>query len=261
VDFNEIFAGSQYLQRSQSVTPYLQYALTPVMRLRGGLRFENTFTNSVSSSFQLDHGRNVLGEIGAFRNTLQEGGAYPRGGAASLTLSHSFKNLGSDYNYTQTELNFRRYFYFLEHHSVEYQLLAGYPLETEQRPLTSIYYAGGYRLLRGYNYKEFRGDALVYNGLTYHVPLVEHTPPKIWGIPLAIVTWNFFFESAKIGDRHIYGTMEGLKCSVGTGIGYRVVLLGRYPVQLELAVAKAFDPRDPQFYLTLSSIYYTWRSE
>jgi outer membrane protein assembly factor BamA len=127
--------------------------------------------------------------------------------------------------------------------------------------LTSVYYAGGYRILRGYDYKEFSGDALIYNGFTYHVPIVERPPEKILGIPLSIVTFNLFLESAKIGGREIYETAYDVKFSAGAGIGYRVVLLDRFPVQLELSAAKAFDSRSPQFYFTLSTIYYTWKNE
>jgi len=261
VDFNALFANSQYLQRSQSMTPYVQYALGKYARVRSGLKFENTFTDSLSNQLRLDQGRNIVGEIGISRNTLQEVAAYPLGGNESLTLAHSFKNLGSDYSYTQAELNARRFFYFWSRHSVEYQLQAGFPIETENRPLSSVYYAGGYRLLRGYDYKEFRGDALISNSFMYHVPIVECPPEKVLGIPFSIVTLNFFVDSAKIGGRDIYDSFQGFKFSAGMGIGYRVVLLDRFPLQLELSTAKAFDSRSPQFYFTLSTIYYTWKNE
>lgn len=261
VDFEAIFDNSQYIQRSQSITPYVQYNLAQYTRLRGGLRFENTFTDSVSGQYRLDYGKNIVGEIGAVHDTLSEGSAFPRGSRASLTLQHAFKNLGSDYNYTQAELNLKRYVYIVRDHYLDCQFQAGYPIETENRPLTSIYYAGGYRLLRGYNYKEFQGDALIYGNLTYNVPIIERKQETILGIPLSIVTLDFFIEGAKIGDYSIYNTFSDVKFSAGIGIGYKIILLKKFPLQLELSEAKAFDSRMPLFYFTLSTIYYTWGNE
>jgi hypothetical protein len=135
----------------------------------------------------------------------------------------------------------------------------GYPLSLVNRPLSSYYYAGGYRILRGYKFKEFRGDALIYNNITYHIPVANIESESFLGVPLSIVTWNLFTEQVKIGDKSIFSGIYGIKANIGTGFGYRMMFFGNFPVQLDFSVAKALEGgRLPEYYFTVSTVYYTW---
>lgn len=261
VDFNEIFSNSQYLQRMQSVYPYAQFALDRYTRFKTGIRLENTYTDSISSSTRLDFGRNIVGDIGVWFDNTQEDLSTPRGGSRSLDLQRSFKMFGSDYEYTRVEARAHQYFSAFADHYIEYEMLTGYPIEVNSRPLTSQYTAGGYRLLRGYKFKEFRGDALFYNQFTYHIPVVAVEPRGFMGVTWAIVTWNIFVEGAKIGDRTIFSEIPGFKWSTGTGFGYTVMLLKRLPIQVEISAAKAFEGCMPQYYFTVSIVYYSWNNK
>ena len=261
VDFSEIFSSTQYLQRTQSIYPYFQYALNRNARLKTGLRFENTYTDSVSSTTRLDFGRNIVGDVGFWYDNIQEDLSRPRGGSRSFDLQHSFKILGSNYEYTLAEVRVHQYLHSFSDHYIEYEILAGYPMEVNSRPLTSQYTAGGYRFLRGYGFKEFRGEALFYNQLTYHIPVTTVEPKGFLGITWAIVTWDVFTEGAKIGDRNIFSEVPGFKWNLGTGFGYKVMLFNRLPIQVEIAAAKAFEGRMPQYYFTVSTIYYSWQNE
>lgn len=261
VDFSEVISNTEYLQRSQFIAPYAQYDLGYHTNLRAGIRFENTFTSFVDSQTFKDRGRNILGEVVLWRDTLSEARAYPEGGRSRLSLFHSFKNLGSDYDYTLAELDLHLYLYPFDRHVVEYYVQAGYPVRQESRPLTSLYTAGGYRILRGYRFKEFRGSGILYNMLVYKVPLVK-LDGKGREPNLAVVSWDFFAEAAKIGEREIFTAPGGgFKSSAGMGIGYRIVLFNLFPVQVELSGAKAFEARGPQIYFSVSTIYYTWKPQ
>ncbi len=261
VDFSEILTNSQYLQRTQSVYPYVQYALDRFTRLKTGIRIENTYTDSISSTTRLDHGRNIVGDVGIWHDNTEEELSIPRGGSRSLDLQRSFKALGSDYEYTLAEARVHHYLRSFSDHYIEYEMLTGFPMETHARPLSSQYTAGGYRLLRGYSFKEFRGDALFYNQLTYHIPVGSAEPGGFRHVSWHIVTWDLFVEAVKIGDRDIFSEVPGFKTSIGTGFGYRVTIFNRFPVQVGVGAAKAFADRVPQYYFTISTIYYSWQNE
>lgn len=261
VNFDQIYSGTQYLQRSQSVTPYVQRKIALNTKLRTSLRFENTFTDAVSSNFVLDQGKNILGEVGVWNDSITESTSTPTGGSASIALQHSFENLGSNYNYTQLELNFRRFYRAFGTDYVECEFQSGYPVEVSNRPLNSFYFLGGYRILHGYNFQEFTGDSKLYASVKYNVPLNKVTEEDFFErITVSMFTWNIFAEGAKIGAKEIFTMPSDPKFSAGTGIGYKIVLFRLFPVKLELSAAKAFEARPVYFYFTLSTLYYTWRN-
>jgi hypothetical protein len=261
VNFNQVYSGVQYLQRSQSVTPYVQRPITENIKLRTSLKFENTYTVSVSSNSFLDQGKNILGEIGLWNDTIIESTSSPTGGSASLVLQHSFQNLGSNYDYTQVEFNFRRFYKVFKTDFVEFEFQSGYPVEVSNRPLNSFYFLGGYRILRGYNFQEFTGDSKLYATVKYNIPLNHVSEEDFFEhISVSMFTWNIFTEGAKIGTKDIFTTPSEPKFSAGTGIGYKIVLFGLFPVKLELSAAKAFEARPVCFYFTVSTLYYTWRN-
>jgi hypothetical protein len=260
VDFKEKFSGNEYLQRSQSVTPYAEFLLSPTTKLHSGLRFENTYTDSIATMLRIDQGRNIVGDLGILESTIREDDPLPKGRSISLTYSNSLHNLGSDYRYMRLELNYHQFFYPFDGHFVEFGFQAGYPIETESRPLTAAYYAGGYRSLRGYPFKEFSGDGIIYTNTTYNVPLRTTEEDSEKGISFSLLTWEFFIETAKLGARDIFSSIGENKVSIGTGIGYKINVFNRFPVQIDLSVAKSFEDRPPMFYCTISSLYYTWRN-
>jgi hypothetical protein len=114
-------------------------------------------------------------------------------------------------------------------------------------------------MLKGYNFKEFSGDALIYNAVIYHVPITGNV--GIFGIPFSILTWDLFAESLKIGDKTIYSDLRNFKWSLGTGFGYKLTLFKQIPVQLEISFDKALEGRLPIYYFTVSTAYYTWGKE
>jgi len=261
VDFSEIYSGTQYIQIDQFVTPYVQRFISRYTKIRTGMKFENTYTDAVASNFVLDQGRNMLGEIGVFNDSITESTSAPHGGSVSFNVQHSFKNLGSDYNYTQLEVNFRRYFTVFGNKYLECVAQAGYPVEVSNRPFTSLYYVGGYRILRGYQFKEFFGDALIYGTVKYNIPLNNPREADYFEhITVSFFTWNIFAEAAKIGTKDIYTMSIGEKFSAGTGLGYNIVLFRLFPIKLELSAAKALEDRPVYFYFTISTLYYTWRN-
>jgi len=127
------------------------------------------------------------------------------------------------------------------------------------KPLTSQYRIGGYEFLKGYSYKEFYGgDALIYNNLIYHIPLIKNVEKKFIGTEIKIVTWNVFVESAKIGDRTIFDTTQDIKSSMGIGLDTSVTILKTLEMKAGIAIAQALESGySPMGYFVLSAIYYT----
>ncbi|MCX5782165.1 MAG: BamA/TamA family outer membrane protein [Elusimicrobia bacterium] len=261
VDFEAIFSNSQYLQRVQSMSPYAKYLLCKNTELKTALRFENTSTSSTGTMLILDKGRNIVGEIGIYNSDLDESRSIPRGGSRSLKIENSLKNLGSDYNYSQMELNIRNYFTIYKRQYFEYDLQASYPLSFDSKPLSAIYYAGGYKVMKGYNYREFSGNSIIYNSVKHNIPIAGIGYEKFLGIEYSIVTWNIFAEGVKIGGKEIFSGVQDAKYSVGSGLGYTLILFKKLPVKFEVSMAKAFEPRGPKMYLTVSTLYYTWSNK
>lgn len=260
-NFNEVFSDTRHLQRSQAIAPYLEYHLTPTLSTKGALRFENTYTDDISTQLRIEQGRNNTAELSFNHDNTDEKQAYPTGGRENIMMIHSLDHFGSDFSYTQTELRVRRFLYFYDSQWLEYKLFCGYPNDPGTRPLTAVYTAGGYRLLRGYNFKEFRGNALIHNALTYNLPIKSFGQINEKNISFSLVTWDIFMEAVKIGEREIYTTSDEIKASAGAGIGYKIMVFGQFPIQIEVSAAKAFEPREVMYYLTFSTIYFTLRND
>ena len=261
VSFNEIYSGTQYIQRSQAMTPYIFYPISPNTNFKTSMKFDNTYTSSVSSNTVIDQGKNILGEIGIWNDTIVESTSSPQGGSLSFVVQHSFQNLGSDYNYTQVELNLTRFYRVFRSHFVESSFQAGYPVEVSNRPLNSFYYAGGYKVLRGYKFQEFLGDSIVYGTVKYNIPLSNPKEEDYFKhISVSMFTWDIFADGAKIGTKDIYTQPIASKFAIGTGVGYKIVLFRLFPIKLELSAAKALEDRPVYGYFTISTIYYTWRN-
>ncbi len=258
-DFSEIYLSEEHLQRNKGIMPFGIINLGRSYYINGSLKFEDTITASLATSDKIDKGTNVTGKIGLLYDRLDENSKLPTGLKTSLDVEKSLPDMGSSYDYTQSELEFVNYFYPLKSHFLKYYLKVGYPVSPIHKPLTSQYRIGGYEFLKGYSYKEFYGgDALIYNNLIYHIPLIKNVEKKFIGTEIKIVTWNVFVESAKIGDRTIFDTTQDIKSSMGIGLDTSVTILKTLEMKAGIAIAQALESGySPMGYFVLSAIYYT----
>lgn len=258
VDFSEFYADKEYIQRTQSAGPYVQRRVARDMLFDLALNFQRTYADSAVSLERVDRGGNVLAVAGLSWDCLEEED-IPRGGKLTLELRDSVRPLGSDYDYMIAELKFRRIHYFSSHTYLDWTIESGYPLYNGRKPLSEIYTAGGYRMLRGYGFKEFIGDALLYGTLSYTVQLFSPArKPEELPAP-SLLDWNVFADAAKIGNEMIFTTPEGVKSSAGAGLTWNLNFFKYFPFKLSLLAAKAFDARPIHYYATIKTNYYTWR--
>ena len=256
VTFNPIFSDDNYLQRVKSITPYTQLDLGWYTKFKIGIRFEDTFTDDVSENISIDKGKNNVLEASFQRNTIDEKGTFPKGSDLNLVFKDSLVDLGSDYDYSQAEFHARSFLYPSKQYFLEYAFEAGYPVSEKTRPLTEVYYGGGYKILKGYDYKDFSGNSIIYGSLIYNFPIAKGKSTYFKNIYL--LTWNVFGEAGKIGDEKIYSTFNNTKYCAGLGIAYKIILFKEFPVRLEASAAKAFEDRPVKFYFSVSTAYYSF---
>ena len=258
VDFQDVFFGSEYIQRVQSISPYSIFRVYKNTDVKTAIRFEHTVTGALGIS-PIDQGHNLVGEVGITNDTVDISKPISTGGTRSLDIQRSFANFGSDYNYCQEEIRIRQFAETFAKSFIEYNLIVGYPLTLETRPLSSVYWLGGYKALLGYDYKEFQGFAEIYNRFDYNVAIAGFGHAKFFGMDFSIVTLNFFAEAAKIGGKEIFSGIQDGKYDVGSGIGYTTVLLGILPLKFEVSLVKAFDVDKPaKLYFLISTLNYTF---
>jgi hypothetical protein len=272
VDFQDVFFGSEYIQRVKSLSPYSRF---PVFANTDGLaavRFETTMTGALGVS-PVDQGHNLIGEIGIFNSTVDLTKPIPAGGSRSFDIQRSFANLGSDYNYCQQEIKIRQFAETFKKSYIEYNLFVGYPMsgatpvltstssfsEGADRPLSSVYWLGGYQTLLGYYFRQFEGFCEIYNRLDYNVSLAGTGQAKLFGLNFSIVTLRFFAEAAKIGGKEIFSGFSDAKYDAGSGIGYTAVLFDLIPLKFEVVAAKAFEAERPlKLYFMISTLGYSF---
>ena len=272
VDFQDVFFGSEYIQRVKSLSPYSRFLVFAHTDCLAALRFESTMTGALGVS-PVDQGRNNVGEIGLFYTTVDLTKPIPTGGSRSFDIQKSFPNLGSDYNYCQEEIKIRQFAQTFKKSYIEYNLIVGYPMsgatpvltststfsQGADRPLSSVYWLGGYQNLLGYDFRQFEGFCEIYNRLDYNVSLAGTGHARLFGMTFSIVTLNFFAEAAKIGGKEIFtGISDGI-CDAGAGIGYTAVLFDLFPLKFEVVGAKAFEADRPyKLYFLISTLGYTF---
>lgn len=261
VDFSEFFAKQETVYRVKTAAPYIRVKLSKISELNFYLGFEDTLITSVETYTKMEHGNNVIGKLNFNLNTAKENNTSIPPKNFTIQLRYSVKPLGSDYDYANLELAFNNHFKIFKDQFLENNLQAGYPLYSVKKPLSEIYYLGGYKILKGYNYKEFASEAMLYNQFKYNIPLIRTAELHFLGITFAIVTWNVLFEIAKVGDKKIFDNFENIKSSIGTGIDFDITILKILPIKVNLTIAQAFEHRSPQLHCTISTTYYTWRTE
>lgn len=261
VDFSEFFSKQETVYRVQTVAPYVKFKLSKISELNFSVGFENTLITSVETYTKIEHGNNVMSKLNFNIDTTKENTTHSKCKTFMLQIRYSVKPLGSDYDYANLELSFNDHLKIFKEQFLEYQLHTGYPLYSVKKPVSELYYLGGYKLLKGYKYKEFTSEAMLYNELKYNTPLAQTTKLHFLGITFAIVTWNVLFEIAKIGDKKIFTDFDNIKFSIGTGIDYNLTILKILPVKINFTIAQAIEYRTPQIHCTISTTYYTWKTE
>ncbi|MFN3550587.1 MAG: hypothetical protein ACK4WJ_02080 [Endomicrobiia bacterium] len=270
VDFSEFFANQETIFRTQTVAPYTKINLSRVSSINLWLGFERTLMTSTETLIKFEQGNNVLGKIYFLYNTTKEtngGNGYENNNFNNkkkyflLQLRNSIKSFGSDYDYANIELIFIYNFKILKEQFFEYTFKTGYPIFSNQKPLSEIYYLGGYQTLKGYRYKEFSAEAIIYNQLKYKIPIVKTTELNFLGITFSILTWHTFLEIAKFANKDIFNNNENFKYCVGSGLDYTFTILRILPIKINLTLAQAFENVSPQIHITISTTYYTWKKE
>jgi outer membrane protein assembly factor BamA len=254
VDFSEFYTNTEHFQRVQAIAPYSLLDLGGPYQMKSGIAFEKTFSQSVDDPDAIEQGRNVAATCGIWRNTV----LGTKGSISSLSVTSSLEALGSDYSFTQLELTHRKYYPVTPKNYFENRFVFGYPVSDGSRPQMYYYSAGGYLMLGGYGFKEFRGDALMYTTVSYNIPVRLNPNAHVLVLSASEITFRFFSELAKIGSKEVYTTPDGFKASVGVGLSHNAKIFKNLPVGFGVSLAKAFAPEDIQFYLTLNTNYMTW---
>lgn len=261
VDFSEFFSKQETVHRVQNICPYINFPLNKFSNLKFSLGFERNLTTAVDTLVKLDQGSNVLGQVNFINNTISKTNDIPKGHEISFQIRKSFKDIGSDYDYANTELKLTQFFIPFSNQNIEYKLQIGYPLYANKKPLSETYFLGGHELLRGYDFKEFSVDSFLYNQLSYNIPIAKTSQIKFLNISFSILTWKVFLELAKIGDKDIFTENNNFKYCFGSGIYYSFVILKILPLTINLTLSQALETRPTKFYFTISTTYYTWKNE
>lgn len=254
VDFEEFLSNQINLQRDRYIMPYFGYNVTTNTQLITSTKFENTYTASMDNQVVLDSGRNVTQSLGAFYSTIDEGQLAPEGRKASLNISKSFGELGSSYDYTMADANLLDVLRPYDGHYMEVRLKLGYPIATAHKPLTELYSLGGYDILRGYNYKEFRGDSIIYSRVSYRIPTV--VKKEALNVSLDILSWEFMGEVGKIGSKDIFNNTEDIKASAGIGFGCELTFFKVVNTKFSLSINQPFETRLPRLYFSITAVSY-----
>jgi len=256
IDFEQIFSDQTYLLRSRYINTYIGYNVIKNTELKTSVRVENTSSASIDTFLVHDRGKNVTGNIGILYNTLTETPTLPEGEKITLDFTRSYNQLGSEYDYTQTEFEFTDFSYPFGNNYLKSKIKVGYPVVTIKKPLTSIYFAGGYDILRGYKYKEFYGNTIAYIELSHHIPLVLKKRFSLTSTSLEIVTGDISVEMCKIGEKEIFDNSNNIKTSFGIGSSCSLHLFKNINLRFNLSVNQAIDLRTPVFYFTLNTFSY-----
>jgi outer membrane protein assembly factor BamA len=216
----------------------------------------NTLTASVDRNLQIDEGNNVVESIGIKYDTTNSLNPLPNGTVCSAKFFGSFRGISSDYEYSKGELELKNTLAPPLMNFLESDLKFYFPLRTEFRPISEVYFAGGYELLRGYNYREFFGDSLMYYKLNYHIPIIRNVKEKALRSILQIVTIDIASETAQLNSAADFGKSYDLKSSVSLGAGCDVLLFKHINFKFDTFAGKALEPRNPVIYFILNAYSY-----
>jgi outer membrane protein assembly factor BamA len=258
VDFNLLYVDTTYFQRVKYIKPYFGYKIREFTRLTYAVDFEDTLTASTDRLLNVDQGRNTVSSLDLTYDSLDRTKAIPNGKVANAALFGSYFDLASDYEYSRGELSFTDIFQSFGDQYVELNLKTGFPLTTEKRPLSETYFAGGYQILRGYQYNELEGNMLKYMQLMYHFPLIYKLDMEQMKLQLELLTFDVFSEFAQAGPTQDFAGFENLKTSLSIGTSYNALFFSRLKVKFSLFLSKAIEAnRQPILYFSLSTYSYS----
>src|SRR3989339_264559 len=252
VDFEEIFANNNSLQRNRYIMPHFGYKVCSNTELRTATRFQNTYTASIDNMLVLDNGKNITQSVGVHYSNFQGENEFAIGDMISVEVSKSFDQFGGNYDYTQADAELLDISRPFDDHYIETRLKVGYPLATLRKPLTEIYAMGGYDMLRGYAYKEFRGESMAYGQLKYRKPFV--LKKEALNVSLDIISWEMNFEVGKIGDKDIFNSISGIKASAGAGFGCVLTIFKAVSVTFSMSLNQPLELRAPHPYFTFTAV-------
>lgn len=257
IDFQAIYNDTAYFQRTRHFMPFVGWHFMKSTEAVLSMKFETTLTTAFNSTLTLDNGRNIGPSLGITRSDLDRSRLLPRGSSTELRFSGAFRSLGSDYEYTQADLDWTEIFYpIATNHYSEANIRLGYPVQTINKPLSSVYYTGGYEMLRGYQYREFYGDALAYVNIAYHIPLTKAFSMEAMDSLLNFITFDTMWEAASVGTRGEYSHLSSFRSSVSAGASFKLTALKNFNVKFNALIAQAFEPRSPILYFTISAYSY-----
>jgi outer membrane protein assembly complex protein YaeT len=123
------------------------------------------------------------------------------------------------------------------------QLHSNVSWATDNTPVYERYFAGGFRSIRGFQFRgvgpdidgfKVGGDFMVLNSLEYQVPVVASDKVYLVG----------FCDSGTVASR--VSDMEQYRVSVGFGVRFVVPMLGPVPIALDFGFPVVKGPRDQQ---------------
>jgi outer membrane protein assembly factor BamA len=255
INFEQNYGPKTYFQRTHSVTPYVGYKLGRFTSIKTGIAIGNTLTASVDKSLQLDKGNNIVESAGITYTTIDALNPIANGTRLEATVYGSFRGVGSDYEYTNGEAEIKNTHLQL-HNYLETDIKYFFPLKTVLKPISEVYFAGGYELLRGYSYREFFGDTLMYAKFNYHIPIVANVKEEPDSFSWHILTLDFAYEAARVDSAADFGKAFNPKSSVSFGLGWNMIFLKHINLKFDTFSGKALEPRAPVLYFILNAYTY-----
>lgn len=161
-----------------------------------------------------------------------------RGKRLSLSISQGFKIAGGDFDYTQVNLDARKYWPIQmgkKEHTIAARLLGGWQLGGDV-PASDLLSVGGDTVLKGYDSGQFRGRKMIAMTVEYRVPVQEY---------VSLVAFGEIGDAWDIGNnvmRHLPDRYSnpGFKLRASYGLGVRVnTPLG--PLRLDYAFGDGED--------------------
>lgn len=172
-DFQDYYRRNGYeVHISQNLTIYL----------KGTLAYRNDRYNSVGKNVDwalfggdkkfrinpaIDQGnmRSLYGEL--YLDTRNDHETPRRGWYGKLSVEKSNSDLNSDFSFNQYILELRHYIQISRNERLDLRFKAG--SSEGELPIQKQYEIGGISTLRGFNYKEFRGDRLLLTNIEYNL--------------------------------------------------------------------------------------------
>ena len=256
--FFELNLGpNTYFQRTHYIIPYFGYKLGKFTEVKTAVAIGNTITASIDQNVQYDKGNVIIKSVRIKYDTTDPLNPAPNGNMLSCALFGSNRGPGSDYEYTKGKIEIKKTLMPRGWDYLESSFNFYFPMTTVLRPASEIYFAGGYEILRGYSYREFYGDTLMYGKLNYHIPIINDIKTHALNVALKLLTIDFTAETAQIGNAKDFGRYYSMKSSLSAGLGSDIVIFDHINFKLDTFCGKALEPnRTPVLYFILSAYTY-----